>query len=147
MDRRKQVRTSLRWMKACWALGAFMLVSLPGTAFAHDALGDDELAVANWMLIGAMITIVIGALWGLWAWRSGQFHNVEESKYTMLEHAEDFDAIMAESDAREAALKQADAEAAAAAKGKAGTKAANIAGSTTGAPAGAAAERAKATRI
>ncbi len=145
MDRRKQVRTSLRWMKACWAFGAFMLVSLPSTAFAHDALGDDELAVANWMLIGAMITIVIGALWGLWAWRSGQFNNVEESKYTMLERAEDFDAIMAESDAREAALKQAEAEAAA--KGKAGTKAANTAGSNSSAPAGAAAEPANATRI
>jgi nitrogen fixation-related uncharacterized protein len=82
-----------------------MLVMAPGTAFAHDNLGGDELATANWMLIGAMVTIVIGLLWGLWAINSGQFNNIEESKFTMLDNSEDFDAVMAEADERERAAK------------------------------------------
>ena len=77
-------------------------------ALAHDNVGDDELAAANWMLIGAIITIVLGLIWGVWALRSGQFSNIEESKYRMLELAEDFDAIMAEADAREKAALEAE---------------------------------------
>jgi len=143
MKRVEDVKTKLRLMKLCWALGAFMLVALPGTAFAHDALGDDELAVANWMLIGAMITIVLGALMGVWAFKSGQFRNIEESKFTMLDTAEDFDAIMEESDAREVTERQAAEEAASAARGKSGIKAAN----TAGTPASAEPAAVKATRI
>ena len=88
-----------------------MLVLAPGTAFAHDNLGGDELAVANWMLVGALITIVMGVLAGLWAVRSGQFNNIEESKYSMLDTAEDYDAIMAEADERERAAQAARREA------------------------------------
>ncbi len=81
--------------------GALGLALVPTAAFAHDNLGGDELATANWMLVGAMVTIVMGILWGIWASRTGQFTNVEESKYRMLENAEDYDAIMAEFDARQ----------------------------------------------
>jgi nitrogen fixation-related uncharacterized protein len=88
-------------MRTLVGLGGLMLIIAPGTAFAHDNLGGDELAVANWMLIGAMITIVLGVLAGLWAIRAGQFSNIEESKFTMLDTAEDYDAIMAQADERE----------------------------------------------
>ncbi len=84
-----------------------MLAVTPGTALAHDNLGGDELAVANWMLIGALVVLVMGVLAGIWAARSGQFSNIEESKYTMLDTAEDFDAIMAESDERDRAARAA----------------------------------------
>ena len=88
-------------------IGALALALAPSPAWAHDNLGGDELAVANWMLVGAMITIVLGILWGVWAIKTGQFTNVEASKYTMLENAEDYDAIMAEYDARHRAALQA----------------------------------------
>ncbi len=96
-------------MKLFWGLGAFLLAAMPTIASAHDGVGDDELAVANWMLVGAIVTIVLGVFMGLWAARSGQFNNVEESKYKMLEHAEDYDAIMEEADARDTALREAEA--------------------------------------
>jgi nitrogen fixation-related uncharacterized protein len=63
------------------------------------------------MLVGAIITIVLGLIWAVWAIRAGQFSNVEESKYRMLELAEDYDAIMAEADARERAAREAEAAA------------------------------------
>ena len=83
-----------------------VLAMVPASAFAHDNLGGDELAAANWMLVGAIITIVIGLLWAVWAFNSGQFSNVEESKYRMLDLAEDYDAIMTASDARERAERE-----------------------------------------
>ena len=89
------------------AIGALALALAPTPAWAHDNLGGDELAVANWMLVGAMITIALGILWGVWAIKTGQFTNVESSKYAMLENAEDYDAIMAEYDARQIAAQQA----------------------------------------
>lgn len=91
----------LRTMKALWFTGAILLVAMPVQAFAHDSIGDDELAVSNWMLVAAIVTIVMGGLMGLWAIKSGQFNNVEQSKFNMLDTAEDFDTIMAESDERE----------------------------------------------
>ncbi len=108
-------------MKLSWMVAAFLLVAMPGIASAHENVGDDELAVANWMLVGAMFSIVMGLFMGLWAIRSGQFSNVEESKFNMLHNAEDYDAIMAESDAREAALRAEEQRAGVAQ----GTKAAN----------------------
>jgi nitrogen fixation-related uncharacterized protein len=95
----------MRLMRILVGLGGFMLAAVPGTAFAHDNLGGDELAVANWMLVGAMVTIVLGILAGLWAMKSGQFSNIEDSKYTMLDTAEDYDAIMAAADERERAAR------------------------------------------
>jgi nitrogen fixation-related uncharacterized protein len=73
-----------------------MLALAPGTALAHDNLGGDELAMSNLMFIGAMIVIVMGIIAGIWAWQAGQFNNIEESKYRMLEIADDYDAVMAE---------------------------------------------------
>ena len=119
-------------MKLCWAVAAFLLLAVPTIASAHENVGDDELAVSNWMLVGAMVTIVMGLFMGYWAFRSGQFSNVEESKFTMLDTAEDYEAIMAESDAREAALL---AEETRAANKPAGTKAANPSPSAGSGPA------------
>jgi nitrogen fixation-related uncharacterized protein len=87
-------------------VGAMGVALAPSRAWAHDNLGGDELAVANWMLVGALVTVVLGVLWGVWALKTGQFNNVEASKYTMLENAEDYDAIMAEYDARQNAAQQ-----------------------------------------
>jgi len=101
------MKTKLRLMRIMFALGAFLAVMAPSSASAHDNLGGDELAVANWMLIAAMVTIVIGALAGLWAFKAGQFNNIEESNYSMLDTAEDFDAVMAEADERERTVKEA----------------------------------------
>jgi nitrogen fixation-related uncharacterized protein len=87
------------------ALGSFILAVAPSPAFAHDNLGGDELAVANWMLVGALVTIVIGILWWVWAARNGQFTDIESSKYTMLDTAEDFDTIMSEYEAQDRAAR------------------------------------------
>ena len=97
-----------KWISAA---AGILLALVPASAFAHDNVGGDELAAANWMLVGAILTIVLGLIWGVWAVRAGQFSNVEESKYRMLELAEDFDAIMAEADARERAAREAEAAA------------------------------------
>jgi nitrogen fixation-related uncharacterized protein len=94
-------------MRFLFGLGGAMLIMAPGTAFAHDALGGDELAVASWMLIAAIVTIVLAALAALWAFKAGQFSNIEDSKYAMLESAEDFDQVMAEADERERAAREA----------------------------------------
>jgi nitrogen fixation-related uncharacterized protein len=83
----------------------------PSNALAHDGLGGDELAASNWMLIGALITIVMGILAGIWAAKNGQFNNVESSKYSMIEMSEDLDAVLAE--AEEAERKAAERELAA----------------------------------
>jgi nitrogen fixation-related uncharacterized protein len=101
------MRSRIKLMKALFGVGAFLLVSAPSSAFAHDNLGGDELAAANWMLVGALVTILMGVVAGYWAIRAGQFNNVEESKYTMLDASEDYDAIMAEYDRRAAAAKAA----------------------------------------
>lgn len=95
------MKTKLRLMRILIGLSGLMLMMAPGTASAHENLGGDELAVANWMLVGAMLTVVMGILAGVWAAKSGQFSNIEASKYSMLDTAEDFDAIMAEADERE----------------------------------------------
>ena len=87
----------------CFLTGLLLTIA-PSQVFAHDNLGGDELAVANWMLIAALVVLVMGILAGIWAWRAGQFSNIEESKYRMLDTAEDFDAIMAEADARASSL-------------------------------------------
>ncbi len=86
----------LKLMRILIGLGGALLVAAPSSALAHENVGGDELAAANWMLIGAMVTIVMGLIAGFWAWRSGQFTNIEESKYRMLEIADNYDEIMAE---------------------------------------------------
>ncbi|HUS14230.1 MAG TPA: cbb3-type cytochrome oxidase assembly protein [Chloroflexia bacterium] len=74
------------------AAGLFLVLgSIASPAFAHDNLGGDELAMA--MIIFTIgMTLVAGAALGvLWAFRSGQFNDVESAKYTMLENADDLD--------------------------------------------------------
>ena len=99
------MKPKLLTMRILLLLAGFMLVAAPSSAFAHENVGGDELAAANWMLIGAFIVALTGILAGFWAWRSGQFTNVEDSKYEMLNTADDFDEIMAEADARESLFK------------------------------------------
>ncbi len=42
-----------------------------------------------WVFVGWMAFVVVTAvLFLLWAWKSGQFKNVEEAKYRMLEDRE-----------------------------------------------------------
>jgi nitrogen fixation-related uncharacterized protein len=94
------MRAKITLMRTLVGLGGLLMIVAPAPALAHDNLGGDELAVANWMLISALVVIVMGILAGVWAARSGQFNNVEESKYRMLETAEDYDATMAEAEAR-----------------------------------------------
>ncbi len=101
-------RARLAISKRLIVIGGLLLTIAPTQAFAHDNLGGDELAVANWMLVGAFITVVVGLLWGVWAFQSGQFNNVEESKYTMIENSEDYDAIMLEFDKQEKEVRAAE---------------------------------------
>jgi cbb3-type cytochrome oxidase maturation protein len=42
-----------------------------------------------WIVVGWMAFVALtGVAFLLWAWRSGQFHDVEEAKYRMLEEIE-----------------------------------------------------------
>lgn len=94
--------------RATVIIGVIMLALVPTPAMAHDNLGGDELAVANWMLVFAMVTVVIGVLWGIWGLMNGQFNSIESSKYTMLDTADDYEGIMAEFDAEQKAADEAD---------------------------------------
>lgn len=95
-----------RLAQTLFIISGFLAIWAPSTVFAHDNIGGDELAAANWMLICAIGVGVMGGLAGIWAWRSGQFSNVEESKFSMLELSDDYDAIMAEVDAKERQILQ-----------------------------------------
>src|SRR5438876_6249325 len=103
----KTMNAKLKSMRILLGLGAALLLFAPSTALAHDNLGGDELAASWWMLVAAVVVIVMGVLAGIWAMRDGQFSNIEESKYRMIEIADDYDAIMAEVDERERATKAA----------------------------------------
>jgi nitrogen fixation-related uncharacterized protein len=47
------------------------------------------MALGLWVFLGWMIFVVFtGVVFLVWAWRSGQFRNVEEAKYRMLEDRE-----------------------------------------------------------
>ncbi len=94
------MNTKLKSMRILLGLGCALLLFVPSTALAHDNLGGDELAATWWMLVAAVVVIVMGILAGIWALRDGQFSNIEDSKYRMIEIADDYDAIMAEVDAR-----------------------------------------------
>jgi len=83
-----------------------MLALTPGQALAHDNLGGDELAMSSLMLIGAVVVAAMGALALIWAARGGQFNNVEESKYSMLENADEYDPLLLEGGRSTAAPKR-----------------------------------------
>jgi nitrogen fixation-related uncharacterized protein len=47
------------------------------------------MALGLWVFLGWMIFVVFtGVGFLIWAWRNGQFKNVEEAKYRMLEDRE-----------------------------------------------------------
>jgi cbb3-type cytochrome oxidase maturation protein len=110
---RIEMRAKAIMVKALALVSGLLLLMTPSPAFAHDNVGGDELAVANWMLISALVVAGLGALALIWAVRAGQFSNVEESKFTMLETADDYDSIMAAAEARERSAVQSDATGAA----------------------------------
>jgi nitrogen fixation-related uncharacterized protein len=44
------------------------------------------MALGLWVFLGWMIFVVsTGIVFLIWAWKSGQFRNIEEAKYRMLE--------------------------------------------------------------
>jgi hypothetical protein len=102
----KSVIKNQRCSRIILIIGVIMLALVPTPALAHDNLGGDELAVANWMLVFAMVTVVIGALWAIWGLMNGQFNGIESSKYTMLDTADDYEGIMAEFDAEQRAAEE-----------------------------------------
>jgi len=109
--RHLSVRAKLRTMRVLVLLGASMLVFAPSQAFAHDNLGGDELAATGWMLIGAFVVLLLGIFAGIWAFKSGQFSNVEEAANRMVENSEDYDAVMAAAAERERAAMAVEQEA------------------------------------
>ncbi len=68
-------------------------LSLAAPAAAHDNLGGDEMSMAIAIFIAGMVTVIGACLALVWAVRSGQFSNIEQAKYTMLEDADDLDAL------------------------------------------------------
>ena len=74
------------------ALGILLLVAALATpAAAHDNLGGDELAMAYWMFVFAVLIAVSGVVILWWGFRSGQFSGIEDPKYRMLDDAPDLD--------------------------------------------------------
>jgi nitrogen fixation-related uncharacterized protein len=42
-----------------------------------------------WVVVGWMAFVILtGVAFLIWGWRTGQFHNIEEPKYKMLEDKE-----------------------------------------------------------
>jgi cbb3-type cytochrome oxidase maturation protein len=42
-----------------------------------------------WMVVGWMVFVILtGVAFLIWGWKSGQFKNIEEAKYRMLEDRE-----------------------------------------------------------
>ncbi|MDQ2806138.1 MAG: cbb3-type cytochrome oxidase assembly protein CcoS [Chloroflexota bacterium] len=76
---------------ACGLLG--VLMSLGAPAYAHDNLGGDEMSMALTIFLAGMVTMVGAALAMWWAYRAGQFSNIEEAKYRMLDDAPDLDLL------------------------------------------------------
>lgn len=66
-----------------------LLVASP--AYAHDAVAGEELAGAQEILIVSMILLVVGMIICFYAWRHGQFTDIEEPKYTMLRSENELD--------------------------------------------------------
>ncbi len=70
-----------------------------------------------WVFVGWMTFVALSALvFLLWAWRSGQFKNVEEAKYRMLEEREPEPWPGRQTDAKQAQLPEQPPEQSAAQK-------------------------------
>jgi len=77
-------------------VGTFLvLLSQATPAAAHDNLGGDEMSMAIAIFVAGCVLIAGASLAVLWAWRGGQFSNVEQAKYDMLKNAEDLDDLLA----------------------------------------------------
>jgi nitrogen fixation-related uncharacterized protein len=86
----------VRLAQAAAGLGTFLvLLSQATPAAAHDNLGGDEMSMAIAIFIAGCVLIAGASLAVLWAWRGGQFNNVEQAKYDMLKNAEDLDDLLA----------------------------------------------------
>ncbi len=47
------------------------------------------MALGVWLILGWMLFVALtGVLMFIWGWKRGQFKNIEEAKYTMLEDRE-----------------------------------------------------------
>jgi nitrogen fixation-related uncharacterized protein len=89
-SKKRPVGLWLRWIGL--ALLAVMVWGILATPTdAHDNLGGDELAMSYAMFAFSVAIAVTGGLTILWAIRTGQFHNIEEVSYKMLENAPDLD--------------------------------------------------------
>jgi len=76
-------------------VGTFLILLSQATpAAAHDNLGGDEMSMAIAIFIAGCVLIAGASLAVLWAWRGGQFNNVEQAKYDMLKNAEDLDDLL-----------------------------------------------------
>jgi nitrogen fixation-related uncharacterized protein len=90
--KKRRLELWLRWVGLAVA-AVLVWAELAQPTDAHDNLGGDELSMAYGMFAFAVAIAVTGALTIVWAVRTGQFHNVEEAKYTMLENAPDLDEL------------------------------------------------------
>ena len=82
----------VRLAQGAAGVGTFLvLLSQATPAAAHDNLGGDEMSMAIAIFLTGCVLIAGASLAVLWAWRSGQFSNVEQAKYDMLKNAEDLD--------------------------------------------------------
>lgn len=93
-----RVNARLKLMRVMLWTGALLLMAAPAPALAHDNLGGDELSIVNWILLAAAVTVGLGLVAGFWAYKAGQFTNIEESKYNMIDLSEDYDVVMEEAD-------------------------------------------------
>ncbi len=78
-----------RILRAGWLAVAATLVASP--AYAHDAVAGEELSGAIEILIVSMVLLCGGLIVCFWAWRKGQFTDIEEPKYTMLKSESESD--------------------------------------------------------
>ncbi len=88
--KKRPVGLWLRWITLA-VLAVIVWGVLAQPTDAHDNLGGDELAMSYAMFAFSVAIAVTGGLTILWAIRTGQFHNIEEVSYKMLENAPDLD--------------------------------------------------------
>lgn len=96
------MKPTFRTARLLLLTGTMMFALIPGAALAHDNIGGDELSMSGAMLVGAIAVTVMALVAGIWAWRAGQFSNVEDSKFSMLDTADNYDVVMAEAERVEA---------------------------------------------
>lgn len=103
------MKLKFRTARILLTLGMCMIALAPGTALAHDNLGGDELAMSSLMLTGAVVVAAMAALALIWAARAGQFNNIEESKFSMLRTADEYDPRILENADKTGTSKRTDA--------------------------------------